>query len=441
MKEIAIIGAGVGGLTLLSEFNRHPHDYHCTLFEKSETVGGVWATHPTNKIELQIEPRIYRFPNHPTYPSSKSGEDIHRYLNNYLKEMSLLSAIYFAREVRDIDMNGDTFTLSVYDSKKGISERFGPYHFVISTGTVTQPNIPPLFRNANLILNGPKVIHTSQLTKKLISQIKGKEIVVYGGSKSSAEAILVLSPNNLLRWVARRFCSFARETPTTSISMKRAGHCLFQSKRTKFSECLTEYRVHRDADAFPGSFNFLTESEYRQLRFRTPTYQETICKIVDRAVVLSSGHRLACDWVILGTGYIDTKPPTKIVDNRIISLTPKITTSICYASHFCGYSILAGKLKQYLEREGYLEGNFYHYLGDNRLKDYLFQFDYYVGFSLFPTRRIQGYSCYKPYQSKFVAIAVVFMLITVMILVLIVIVIMLLIRKSVSGIRKTKKFH
>lgn len=385
MKEIAILGAGIGGLTLLNEFKIHHQDYHCSVFERKETVGGVWATHPSNKIELQIEPRIYRFPNHPSYPSSKSGADIHLYLNNYLKERDLLSDIYFSREVIDIRRNGDnqSFTLVVYDRKSGLREKMGPYHVVISTGTVTQANIPPLFRQSNLTMRIPKVIHTSQLTKTLIRQIKGKEIVVYGGSKSSAEAILALSPSNRLRWVARRFYSFARETPTTTISLEKAGSCLIQSNMTTLMECLTEFRVHADADACPGSFNFLTESEYRHLRYQTPTYRETIHKLADRSVVLSSGQRLRCDWVILGTGYRDTKPPTKIIDNRIITLKPEITTSICYASHFCGYSILAGKIKQYLDRDRYLEGNFYDYLGDNRLKDYLYQLDYYLGFSFF----------------------------------------------------------
>ncbi len=434
MKEIAILGAGVGGLTLLNEFKLHHQDYHCTVFERRETVGGVWATHPTNKIELQIEPRIYRFPNHPSYPSSKSGADIHLYLNNYLKEKGLLSYIYFAREVIDIRRNGDnqSFTLVVYDRKRGLSERMGPYHFVISTGTVTQPNIPSLFRHANLTARIPKVIHTSQLTKTLISQIKGKDIVVYGGSKSSAEAILALSPSNRLRWVARRFYSFARETPTTTISLEKSGSCLIQSKMTKFMECLTEFRVHEDADAFPGSFNFLTESEYRQLRYHTPTYQATITKLVDRSVVLSNGQRLGCDWVILGTGYRDTKPPTEIIDNRIISLKPEITTSICYASHFCGYSILAGKLKQYLDRRRYLEGTFYHYLGENRLKDYLYQLDYYLGFSFFPSREIEGYSLYNPYKSGLIKIVVIMVIMVIIVIILVLLVVVRLIRETVS---------
>jgi hypothetical protein len=431
MKEIAILGAGVGGLTLLNEFKLHHQDYHCTVFERKENVGGVWATHLTNKIELQIEPRIYRFPNNPSYPSSKSGADIHLYLNNYLKEKGLLSDIYFAREVIDIIRNGDTqsFTLVVYDRKRGFSEKMGPFHFIISTGTVTQPNIPELFKQVNLTNMVPKVIHTSQLTKTMISEIKGKDIVVYGGSKSSAEAILALSPSNRLRWVARRFYSFARETPTTTISLEKAGRCLIQSNITKFMECLTEFRVHEDEDAFPGSFNFLTETEYRHLRYKTPTYRETIIKLVDRAVVLSNGQRLGCDWVILGTGYRDTKPPTEIVDNRIISLKPEITTSICYASHFCGYSILVGKLKQYLDQDRYLEGNFYEYLGENRLKDYLYQLDYYLGFSIFPSRKIDGYTLYSPYKSGLIKIVVIMVII---VIILVQLVIVSLIRITVS---------
>ena len=67
VKTLAIIGAGAAGLvtakTLLAR------GYSCTVFERSQALGGVWAAGYSN-FGLQVQRELYEFPDFPHQPDT-----------------------------------------------------------------------------------------------------------------------------------------------------------------------------------------------------------------------------------------------------------------------------------------------------------------------------------------------------------------------------------
>ncbi len=386
IMKLAIIGAGVSGLIALSRFK---NNYQCTLYESTNHVSGVWTTSQDNEINLQIEPKIYRLPTTSYYPTSKQGGDVYRYISKFCQMENLYSYIKFKHRVVNIITNKDgTFKLLLYQIDQRIYQYSEDYHFVICTGNTSRPKIPAIF------LHQPNIYHTFNLNNKLIDSFQGKKIVVVGGSKSSADAILRLYQNNTIIWLAREFNSFAKKTDYTTLSLNRLFTCGFFHRLDQ--SCLTEYKVYEKGNHKVGSFNLLSPEEYQVLRNQIQKRVGEVTYLTSNFVVTDQGDQIAYDYIILGTGYKQSYCPSKIINNRLINITTHNQGSILFASQFCGYSILVDKLKHYLKSGQYHNTTFKAYLKDNSsLIDYVYQLEYYVGFTFFPTRKMVNYHHYS----------------------------------------------
>ena len=92
-KRVGIIGAGVAGLatakTLLAD------GIACTIFERGDRLGGVWADGYSN-LGVQVQKELYEFPDWPLpsdAPNFTPGPIFQKYLEDYADFFHLRSHI------------------------------------------------------------------------------------------------------------------------------------------------------------------------------------------------------------------------------------------------------------------------------------------------------------------------------------------------------------
>ena len=62
IKRVGIVGAGVAGLATAKTLQAAGYD--CTIFERAERLGGVWADGYSN-FGVQVQRELYQFPDWP----------------------------------------------------------------------------------------------------------------------------------------------------------------------------------------------------------------------------------------------------------------------------------------------------------------------------------------------------------------------------------------
>ncbi|XP_010459584.1 PREDICTED: probable flavin-containing monooxygenase 1 isoform X2 [Camelina sativa] len=114
-SRVAIIGAGVSGLAAAKNLAHH----NPTVFEASDSVGGVWrsCTYETTKLQsARVDYEFSDFPwpsrDDPTFPSYVEILD---YLESYAKHFDLLKFMKFGSKVIEVRFTGDGETPQMVD--------------------------------------------------------------------------------------------------------------------------------------------------------------------------------------------------------------------------------------------------------------------------------------------------------------------------------------
>ena len=108
VKSVAIIGAGVAGLQVARRLMEI--GISCTIFEKSENVGGVWQQNYAD-FGLQVPKELYEFPDFP-YPDDfkcdlfPTGAEVQSYIELYAKTFKLYEVTQFKTVVLELQPNG-----------------------------------------------------------------------------------------------------------------------------------------------------------------------------------------------------------------------------------------------------------------------------------------------------------------------------------------------
>ena len=106
-----------------------------------------------------------------------NAEQICSYLESYVNKYNLNKYIKLSTKVLNIQKKNNKYILQLSNNKIFQSD------IVICTGESSIPNIPDIY------LNHKNTIHTSYLSKDILSNSKNKKCVIIGGSKSSADAV------------------------------------------------------------------------------------------------------------------------------------------------------------------------------------------------------------------------------------------------------------
>lgn len=177
--RIAIVGAGLTGVSSASHCVGHGFDV--TIFEAGgkDALGGIWAE-VNNTSGLQIHSIMYRF-----HPSVKWNE-------GYPDRKQIVKAIkdLWQRYGLQDKTKFDTRVEKVYKDKQGRwiinDESNGRFDGVIAcVGTCGDPKKPQIKGQENF---RGKIFHSSQLDGKA-KDAKGKKVLVIGGGASAIEAM------------------------------------------------------------------------------------------------------------------------------------------------------------------------------------------------------------------------------------------------------------
>lgn len=188
-KKVAIIGAGVSGLAAAKVFSQTGHDV--AVFERSHELGGVWEPSRSYPgIQTQSPKDLYRYTDSPMpehYPEWPSGAEVHAYLSAYADDNGLRGRIAFNTNVAAMQRRADGkpgWTLSL--AAPGSDPREEHFDFVaVATGQFSEKNFLTHPGQEAFESAGGAVLHSSEYTDP--AQIKGKDVVVLGFSKSATD--------------------------------------------------------------------------------------------------------------------------------------------------------------------------------------------------------------------------------------------------------------
>ena len=188
-KIVCVIGAGVSGLVAAKTFGARGHQV--TILERSGDLGGVWEparSYPD--VQTQSPKELYRYTDKPmpdSYPEWPKGPQVHAYLTDYAKDHGLTQRMRLNTAVVGMARRGSGlpgWTLEIRNPDGGVSSE--EFDFVaVCTGqfnerqTISHPG-EEAFKAA-----GGVILHSAQYTDP--STVKGKKVVVLGGSKSATD--------------------------------------------------------------------------------------------------------------------------------------------------------------------------------------------------------------------------------------------------------------
>ncbi|KAH6970539.1 hypothetical protein BKA56DRAFT_678521 [Ilyonectria sp. MPI-CAGE-AT-0026] len=209
--DVAIIGAGIFGLATARTYTEAHPEAKVVIIESADSLGGTWAKHrlypglKTNNIL-----GTYEFPDFPMHSHEFGvapwqhipGEKLHNYLARFAEHYGISSLIRFNNEVELVEQgDNDEWILTLKDKTKSNTTRLNARKVVVATGMTGNPNLPTIPGAAAFeapLFHGKDFLQHSELLKT------AKHVVVYGGAKSSWDAVYAYASSGVtVDWVMR----------------------------------------------------------------------------------------------------------------------------------------------------------------------------------------------------------------------------------------------
>ncbi|EER10736.1 dimethylaniline monooxygenase, putative [Perkinsus marinus ATCC 50983] len=260
-EKVCIIGGGVSGLvtlrTLLAE------GFDVTLLEARSRVGGVWATGYVGQ-GAQSPSWFYEFSEFPVgerYPLFMKKEELCSYIDDYVSHFELSSYIHCNVVVTDLhNVNDKAWRVTTQDGQQGIFDKV-----VICTGLFRKKKIPKF---PGMDRSRVKVFHTSECDDR--SAFTAKDVVFVGYGKSTLDLMNELKDD---------------VKSTTFVYRERRWPLPGNLWKISIIHVVPE-----------GTYERIATGEIR-------AKQATIEEFTKEGILLSTGEQIACDAVVLGTGF------------------------------------------------------------------------------------------------------------------------------------------
>ncbi len=187
--RIAVIGAGVGGITTAHVLRQSGFD-DVTVFEKGSDVGGVWHWNHYPGLACDVPSQLYQFGFAPkpdwTHLWAR-GRDIQQYHRDVIDRLGLAPLIKLDTEVSEARWDGS-------NQEWNLSTADGGHHtadFVIcATGVLHHPFVPEIPGLADFT---GTVLHTARWQDDL--DTAGKRIAVIGTGSTGVQIVSALQPD------------------------------------------------------------------------------------------------------------------------------------------------------------------------------------------------------------------------------------------------------
>jgi cation diffusion facilitator CzcD-associated flavoprotein CzcO len=235
--RVAIIGAGVAGLTTAKVLKQAGHEV--IVYDKTPDVGGVWSrTRRYPGVTTQSPKAQYSlsdFPMPRDYPEWPSGAQVQAYLAAYASHFGLDPALRLSTEV--------TAAVPVPDGGWAVTTADGTEHvgaLVAANGIFCEPAVPRYPGEAEFTAAGGRVLAGTELHDE--EEARGKRVLVVGYGKSACDVTVALSEaaastdviaRHLLWKVPRRIGGFLN---FKLLLLTRMGEALFKYLRPRGME-------------------------------------------------------------------------------------------------------------------------------------------------------------------------------------------------------------
>lgn len=207
--KVAIIGAGIAGLTTAKTLLRFGHDV--VVYESAPEVGGVWSsTRRYPGVSTQTPGEAYSFSDHP-YPAGSpewpSGEQVQDYLVSYAQRFGLDRVIHLSTVVEAAEPVDGGWRLSVRPAGESVdttpdavAQGAGPAapsevvdvdHLVVANGIFSEPAVPDFPGGEEFAAAGGRVMAAPHLDDA--AEAAGKHVVVVGYGKSACDVAVAVS--------------------------------------------------------------------------------------------------------------------------------------------------------------------------------------------------------------------------------------------------------
>ena len=195
-KTVAVIGGGVSGLAAAKAFDEKGH--RVIGFERSHDFGGVWElSRSYPDVQTQSPKDLYCYTDHPMpedYPEWPKGPQVHAYLHSYAAKHRLSRLFQLNTNIKSMDRRADGkpgWTLTIEAAGRTRTEDFD--FVAVCTGQFSEKNILTHPGQEDFVAQGGQVMHSSEYTDPSI--VKGKRVVVLGGSKSATDIAVNAAKN------------------------------------------------------------------------------------------------------------------------------------------------------------------------------------------------------------------------------------------------------
>ena len=343
VRKVGIIGADVAGLStakLLIE-----QGLECVVFERCNTLGGVWADGYSN-FGVQVQKELYEFPDWPLpedVPNFTPGPVLQRYLEDYAGHFGVLPHIQFNSIVANIEeraAGSSGWTVS-YD-QAGVRHQIDFDLVVVCVGLYSNVPHMPEFPGQDQFQR--KIIHISGL--KTRDLLDGKKVAIVGFGKSATDAAMESAavaaettiifreahwpvPPKLAGILPFKWAMFNRLTSTLlpryhrASPVERAVHTLARTQVWLWWRIVELLLIVQcglwsrfgtrpslvpatpiEVDTFGEATMLPRSGFYRLLRQGAIKPQRTqVTGYTPRGVTLENGSTLAADVVVLATGW------------------------------------------------------------------------------------------------------------------------------------------
>jgi len=333
--EVAIVGAGFGGLCLAIKL-RQAGQRDFLILEKSGEVGGTWRdnTYPGAECDVQSHLYSYSFEGKPDWSRRYAGwREIQQYILDATEKHDLRSHIRFGREVGGAHFDAST-------ARWTIQLRGGPTiqarHLVLATGPLHVPHVPAI---AGLDRFRGRVFHSARWDHAY--PLAGRRVASIGTGASAIQYCPEIAP------LAERLYIFQR---TAAWVVPRDVRPYSAATRRRFARHPWLRRLHRTRlywtnevrvwPVFHSGLSRLFEAYARAFvrrqvrdaglaRRLTPDYRigckrvlvsnawfpmferpnvelvtEGIREVTEHGIVTLDGRERAVDCIVLGTGFV-----------------------------------------------------------------------------------------------------------------------------------------
>jgi cation diffusion facilitator CzcD-associated flavoprotein CzcO len=354
--EVAIVGAGFGGLCLgiklLEEGNR---DF--VILEQGEEVGGTWRDnqYPGAECDVQSHLYSYSFAGKPDWSQRYAGwSEIQQYILDTTRRYGLRPFIRFRTAVcgAHFDAAVGRWTVNL-QSGRTLSAR----HFVLATGPLHRPQLPQI---PGLERFRGKVFHSARWDHGY--DLKGKRVASIGTGGSAIQYCPEIAPDVQQLYVYQR---------TAAWVIPRDTRCYSEGAKRRFARFDRWRRLHRArlywtnesrvwpifhtglSPLFEGYAKLFMRRQVRdpELRRRlTPDYRigckrvlvsnawfpmfdranvelvtDGIREVTERGIVTTDGVEREVDCIILGTGFV-VDPRIYLRDFPVTGLSGRVLT-------------------------------------------------------------------------------------------------------------------